>query len=155
MNFGLTYLQGKIKSATNSWNSALQEDNGAILIRKANKINTVLDMMSFWQSEWDLKFSDSSSEQKSVINGKYKLFQFLFYDFNSLALTQIKIFCLYWFIFIMSIIHNAFLSLLPIENNYSESKEEFCFQSWTAKTFEVKQIESFMYDKYWNNSDIE
>ena len=87
MNFGLTYLQGKIKSATNSWNSALQEDNGAILIRKANKINTVLDMMSFWQSEWDLKFSDSSSEQKSVINGKYKLFQFLFYDFNSIALA--------------------------------------------------------------------
>ena len=39
--------------------------------------------------------------------------------------------------------------------NFSESNEETCFQSCTSKTFEVKQVESFEYDKYWRESDIE
>ena len=90
MDFGFSYLQGRIRDATKSWQWTLDYNDEARLIRKANKISTVFNIMNFCQGEWKLSFNDSSSEHKNSINGKNDLFCLFLTDKFKLVLTKSK-----------------------------------------------------------------
>ena len=71
MDIALSYLQNIVQSKADSWKSLLELDEEDYLIRKAQKVNTVLDIMGFWQNEWNLSFKNQLIDSKSSQKGNF------------------------------------------------------------------------------------
>lgn len=98
MNYAISYLQGVTNKARTDIEESLQKEQSEVLMKEANKVSSVIDIMGFWANECHL-------------------------DFRKL---------------------HKHLNVPEAD----QRQEAICFNSCTAKSFEMKQIESLYSDLY-------